>query len=177
MRAVGGITADFKVKTQQHNQRTNMKLHQLSAGLALCAVVAALSGCGKSEPTPPPASEAPKTVTEGVVTGAKEAATAAATEVKQTAEKAATEVKQAAEKTAADATAQAQSLIDQAKSLVTDKKYQDALNILGQLSSVKLTPEQQKLVADLQTQIKSALASQATSEATKSVGGLLGGQK
>ena len=143
-----------------------MKLTNWTLSLTLCAAAFVLSGCGKSEPAAPPPAESPKTVTDGVVTGAKEAVTEAATEVKQ-----------AAEKAAADVSNQAQSLIDQAKSYVADKKYQDALNTLNQLANTQLTPEQQKLVDDLKAQIKSALSSSATSEATKALGGALGGQK
>jgi len=65
-------------------------------------------------------------------------------------------------------TAQAQALIDKAKVLVTEKKYQDALASLQQLTGFQLTTEQQKMVADLKTTIQSAL----NSEAGKAVQGL-----
>ncbi len=70
-------------------------------------------------------------------------------------------------------TLKAQSLIDKASKLVADTKYADAANVLKQLASLKLTPEQQKTVDDLTGKIKTAL----TGDAAKSVGNLLDGKK
>ncbi len=162
-----------------------MNAKRLFYGWAACAVIGLASGCGKedSAPPPPPKSES-KPATEKLATEAQKAVSTAATEIKQTATTAATQAKQAAEKVGADvakqadaATTQAQGLIDRAKSLITEKKYQDALTTLKQLGSAKLTPEQQKLVDDLKIQAQKLVAGQAASDAAKSVGGLLDQKK
>ena len=152
-----------------------MKLKIAGAGFVACLVAVTLGGCGNKETPPPPATEAPKVV-ESATTNAPEAA-ATATAAEKTAVTAATETTQAVSQAAAEApkqtaaeATQIQGLIDQAKSLVDQKKYQDALDTLQQLASSKLTQEQQKLVDDLKAQIQKLM----TSEAAKSVGGLLG---
>jgi LAS superfamily LD-carboxypeptidase LdcB len=114
-----------------------------------------LTGCGREESTPP--SAAPVVPSKPAV------------------EKSLTE-------TATAAASQAQGLIDKAKALAGEGKYQDALNIIQQLSAIKLTPEQQKLVDDLKAQVQKmmadaatkAAADKATTEANKAIGGLLG---
>jgi len=69
---------------------------------------------------------------------------------------------------------QAQGLIDQAKTLLSESKYQAAVDTLQKLSSLKLTSEQQTAVNDLKAQIQKYMASQATSDGVKAIGSLLG---
>jgi hypothetical protein len=152
-----------------------MKLKIIGVGFAACLVAALLGGCGSKE-TPPPATQKVQSPAVSATTNAPEAAPAA-TAVEKTAATAATEATQAVSQAAADAskqtaaeTTQIQGLIDQAKSLVDQKKYQDALDSLKQLANLNLTSEQQKLVDDLKAQIQKLM----TSDAAKSAGGLLG---
>jgi colicin import membrane protein len=105
---------------------------------------------------------------------------------KLAAEKAATE-KAAADKlaqtaaAAAQETARIQSLIDSATNLTGQNKYTEALKVLGELSNLKLTPEQQTLVEALtqtaQKQAVQAAADKAAADATKAVGNVLGDAK
>jgi hypothetical protein len=152
-----------------------MKLKIMSAGFTACLITALLGGCGNKETPPPTTTEVPKGVESATTNATQAAATAITTET--TAATAAKETTQAVSQAAADApkqtaaeATQIQGLIDQAKSLVDQKKYQDALDTLKQLANFKLTSEQQKLVDDLKAQIQKLM----TSDAAKSVGGLLG---
>jgi hypothetical protein len=132
-----------------------MKSNILSIGTVLLLAV----GCSKEE-TSAPAPAAP-----------------AAEAQKSTAQQAMDAAKGAGEKAVAEASSKADGLIKQAKDLVDAKKYTDASNILQQLAALKLTPDQQKLVDNLKTAIKDAMAKQATSEGAKAVGDLFGGKK
>ena len=68
-------------------------------------------------------------------------------------------------------------MIDQTRTLLANKNWSDALKNLADLSSLKLTPEQQSMVDSLKQQAQAlaqnAATSKATDEATKSLGGLL----
>lgn len=130
--------------------------------VSLSAVIAVGAGCGKKEEpaTPPaPVSQAPAAP---AVSAPQAPAASAPSAVEQVTE------------TAAKVT----SMINQARALIDKKDYAGALNLLKELSAQKLTPDQQKLVSDLQAtaqkQAAASAANQAGAEAGKAVGGLLG---
>lgn len=66
-----------------------------------------------------------------------------------------------------------QNILDRTKNLLNEKKYPEALAALGELSSVNLTSEQQKLVEQLKAQIQNAMTQQTANDGLKAVGGLL----
>jgi hypothetical protein len=108
------------------------------------------------------------TFATNAVEQAKEAAAVATTEAEKAVEAAKTSVATAlssssnqVQSTTSSVVAQAQALIDKAKVLVTDKKYQDALASLQQLTGFQLTAEQQKSVDELKATIQTALQSDA----------------
>ncbi|MBN2505884.1 MAG: hypothetical protein JXQ71_04245, partial [Verrucomicrobia bacterium] len=74
-----------------------------------------------------------------------------------------------------------QGVIDNAKNLIGQKKYSEALKTLGDLANVKLTPEQQATVDNL-TQAAQKLAARSATEkaaagAAQSISDALGGKK
>ena len=156
-----------------------MKNIMITGGFAACLLAAFLTGCGNKETTPGSTIETPK-APEAAMTNTAEAAPAA-TAAEQTATAAATETTQAVSQAATEVTTQTatvatkvQNLIDQAQKLVGEKKYQDALDTLKQLSNFQLTPEQQKTVDDLKAQIQNLMSNQTVSNAVSGVGNLLG---
>lgn len=74
-------------------------------------------------------------------------------------------------------TNQVQALLDKAKLLTSNQKYQDALATLTQLYQTKLTPEQKQQADALKTQIQNALAQKATSGAASALGDLFNSKK
>ena len=84
-------------------------------------------------------------------------------------EKAVTDAKATATTAATDMSAKATTIIDQAKALVGQNKYSEALTSLGSLSGIKLTAEQEKLVTGLKEQIQKAMSS----DGAKAVGNLI----
>jgi hypothetical protein len=74
---------------------------------------------------------------------------------------------------ASTATNQVQALLEQAKKLTSNQKYQDALATLTQLYNTKLTPEQKQQADDIKAQVEAGLAQKAAS----TLGNFLGGKK
>jgi gas vesicle protein len=159
-----------------------------------CVAALALAGCGKKEePAPPPpapsqgskliesANDAGKQVVDAarevgqqVGEKAKEAGQAVGEAVKNVSQDINTAAKSALGDSTAAVTAKYQEVVAKAQSLLKDAKYEDALNSLKSLADLKLTPEQQKVVSDLKTQIQTAwdASKKATGTATEAVKGL-----
>lgn len=127
-------------------------------GVVAAAAILMVSGCGKRGSEPPP----PKPPADRPAASAPSASTAP--------------TPSATEKVS-EMAAQAVALIDQARVHINKREYQAALNVLQKVSALKLTPEQQKLVQELQAtaqrELAKATTDKAVSEAGKAVGGLL----
>jgi hypothetical protein len=143
-----------------------MKNQKIIITLGVVAALTFIVGCDSK-----PANEVDNAAkkTEGVATEVGKAVEG----VKPAVEKAVTDAKNTATDAAAEASAKANSIIDQAKALVSQSKYTEALSALGNLSSLKLTDEQTKIVTSLKEQIQKAMAAKATTDATGAAGNLL----
>lgn len=151
--------------------------------LNLAALLVCLSGCGKKQsvaaPETAPAAE-PRDKISAATAEAKQTFQAAAAGVETTAAKVVTEAKETAHTVSATASskleivkAEASTLIDKTKALINDQKYQDALNSLKQLSSLTLSPEQQKTVDGFKAQLQKLMSSQVATNAASALGNLL----
>jgi hypothetical protein len=143
-----------------------MRIKLAIAEIVMCAGLAAVSGCNKEQPAAE--TQAPKPA-EGLASETTKAVDAAKTVAKEATDQATAQAKAAEEQT--------QGLIDRAKSLVAENKYAEALSSLNQLTTTKLTAEQQKLVDGLKAQIQTALTKATGSDAASALGGALGGKK
>jgi hypothetical protein len=146
-------------------RKNHMSLKVLSVAMAVAGLV--LAGCSKQEPAPSPetGSKAAGTATTELTKTVEAAKTAG--------EKAVADVSQQVQETTAAASAKAQGLIDKAKNLIAEKKYQDASAVIQGLTGYKLTAEQQKLVDGLKEQLQKALAGKAAADGASAVGNVL----
>jgi hypothetical protein len=164
-----------------YNERNrHMKITHSILGLTAGAALLLTSGCGKEQPPSGETPQAPSPAASEAQPMA-EAAKAAAEQVKTTAtaaaEQTAKTVTSQAQTAVAAANTQIQGLIDKAKGLLAEQKYQDALNTLQQLTTFKLSDEQQKLVDGLKAQIQTAMAKATGTNAASALGNILGGKK
>lgn len=125
-----------------------MNMQIITRLILCCGLVTAVVGCKKEDST---------TSTTDAIKSSQDASASSSANLKPAAD-AAKAAAADATSTANTSTAQAQTVIDQAKAYVADKKYTDALTSLKSLATQKLTPEQQKIVDDLKTQIQAAMA-------------------
>jgi hypothetical protein len=69
----------------------------------------------------------------------------------------------------------AETSLEELKTLVDEKKYQEASAKLADMASVNLTPQQQELLDKLKAEIQKGLSGQAVESGKKALGGLLQG--
>ncbi len=110
---------------------------------------------------------------DAVVEAAQKAVSNTTLEAKEKVQEAVSSATADANDKAQEGVAKAQNLIEQAKALVTQQKYRDALTIINQVAQLTLTPEQQKQLNDLKVETQKMLENEAVSGALKGIGGLL----
>ena len=151
-----------------------MKPQKTIITLGVAAALSFIVGCDsktttQTETKADTATTAAPKKTESLATEATKAVEAA----KPAVEQAVKNTTATASATAAEAATKVNAIIEQAKTLLGQTKYTDALNTLQQLSSFTLTPEQDQLVSALKDQINKAMAAKATTDGAKAVGNLL----
>jgi hypothetical protein len=137
--------------------------------VCVCAAALLMACSKKEEATPAAATRETQNSTATMVDEVKKQADAVTVNAKATAADAVKQVEAAKDSAVSNVNA----VIEKAKTLVAETKYEDASKLLQQLAVQTLTPEQQKFVDDLKAQIQKALASKATSDASGAVGNLL----
>lgn len=159
----------------------NSKRTLIAASFTALLIIA--TGCSKSDQNPAGESTTTDSSATGAISSAandlKQNAAEAADKVKDAANNAVENTKQAAQNFTAEtnskvesAKAEAQSLIDKTRTYISEKKYEDALASLKQLSNFSLTPEQQKTVDGLKTQLQNLMTSTGFTNAASAVGNL-----
>jgi hypothetical protein len=139
------------------------------------APVANAPAAPSQPPAEPPVVKAPEVPTAPVATAPAAAAPQPATDQLQALAAAVTNQVAAALGTtnqlASMATTQVQALLDQAKSLTANQKYQEALTTLTELYNTQLTPEQKQQADALKAQIQTAMSQKASSALDNFLGG------
>jgi hypothetical protein len=164
---------------------------QMKSLVALGAGLILLAGCEKKEATPPaqepPSAAASQPADMGAMMqetqkAASNIATATTNAVTNLQQEVSTQALDVIKKetnsltdktnTVSSITDGAAKIIEAARKLTGENKYDEALKMLGTLANSKLTPDQQKMVDSLKEQIQKAMAAKATESATKAVGDL-----
>jgi hypothetical protein len=143
-----------------------VKTQRLLITLTAAAAMTFIAGCD-NKPSDPGTG-----ATNAASTAAKEA-TKAVEAAPAVADKAVAEVKAAVTPAANDTIAKVNGVIDQAKALIGQNKYTEALTSLQSLAGTTLTADQEKIVAGLKEQIQKAIAAKTGTDAANAVGNLL----